>query len=73
MEDSIFDASVSQPSTIGDDESGTAPAETAEQQQQRQQNGHRDFFDWLFGRDKNPPPPPPSSPQDDNSDNDNTN
>ncbi len=73
VEDSILDAS--EPETApaaGDDESGRAPAESAEQQRDnsgaRRQGGN--FFDWLFGRSKTPPPPPPPGSPPPNSDND---
>ncbi|HEX4294522.1 MAG TPA: PBP1A family penicillin-binding protein [Rhizomicrobium sp.] len=61
VEDSVLDASTPEtaPAT-GDDESGRAPAESAEQRDNsgaRRQGGN--FFDWLFGRSKTPPPPPP--------------
>jgi penicillin-binding protein 1A len=64
VEDSMLDAS--EPETApaaGDDESGRAPAESAEQRDNpgaRRQGGN--FFDWLFGRSKTPPPPPPPPP-----------
>jgi penicillin-binding protein 1A len=62
VDDSILDASVSEPPTTGDDESGNAQIGSAEQQQQDERGGHRGFFDWLFGRKNAPPPPPPPPP-----------
>ena len=64
VEDSMLDTS--EPETApaaGDDESGRAPAESAEQRDNsgaRRQGGN--FFDWLFGRSRTPPPPPPPPP-----------
>jgi penicillin-binding protein 1A len=79
VEDSILDTSAPEaaPST-GDDESGRAPAMSAEQQHDtsgaRPRNGN--FFDWLFGRSKTPPPPPPpgsTPPPNGDSDDDDSN
>jgi penicillin-binding protein 1A len=73
--DSIFDASVSEIPSTGDDESGVAPPSIATREAP-QPGERRSFFDWLFGRAPSaptpPPPPPPASqrPSDDNDDDD---
>ncbi len=57
-EDTVFDASVPEASSSGDDESGNT-ADMAEQRPPQRPRDRRDFFDWLFGRAPPPPPPPP--------------
>jgi penicillin-binding protein 1A len=58
-EDTMFDASVAELPSTGDDESGSAPAERSEAQPSDRPHERRNFFDWLFGRAPAPPPPPP--------------
>jgi len=62
VDDSILDTSVPEAApSVGDDESGRAPAMSDEQQRETPNARRRgaNFFDWLFGRSQTPPPPPP--------------
>jgi penicillin-binding protein 1A len=60
--DAIFDASVSEPPSTGDDESGAAAPDVASRELPPP-GQHRNFFDWLFGRREAATPPPPPPPQ----------
>jgi penicillin-binding protein 1A len=73
VEDEMVDTTMAEPPTAGDDETGNARTESAEQQRQERADRHGGFFDWLFGRAPAPPPPPPppgAPPNGDDDDND---
>jgi penicillin-binding protein 1A len=76
VDDTALDTMYSEPSGVSDDESGQAPPESEEHQEQ-QRGGHRNFFDWLFGRGERqappPPPPPPGQIQQDQDNDDDSN